>query len=105
MTGFLRAVAKGWNDVIADPAAGAAMVAKRNPAADTDLEARRLQLAIDANVVTDYTKANGMGGVDAARMEKAMEQIAENYEFQNKPEMSAVFTDAYLPTDGSLMLK
>ncbi|MEM1160525.1 MAG: ABC transporter substrate-binding protein, partial [Pseudomonadota bacterium] len=51
MTGFLRAVAKGWKDVIADPAAGAAMVGKRNPAADVALEQRRLQLAIDANVV------------------------------------------------------
>ncbi len=105
VTGFLRAVAKGWNDVIADPDAGAAMVAKRNPAADQALEARRLKLAIDANVVTDYTKANGMGGIDAARMEKALAQLAENYEFQNTPDMALIFTSEYLPTDGSLTLK
>ncbi|MEL6588390.1 MAG: ABC transporter substrate-binding protein, partial [Pseudomonadota bacterium] len=54
VTGFLRAVAKGWKDVIADPAAGAAAVIARNPAADAALEERRLQLAIDANVLTDY---------------------------------------------------
>lgn len=105
VTGFLRAVAKGWNDVIADPDAGAAMVKKRNPAADAELEARRLRLAIDANVVTDYTKANGLGGIDAARMEKALAQLAENYEFQNKPDMAAIFSSEYLPTDGSLALK
>lgn len=105
VTGFLRAVAKGWNDVIADPDAGAAMVQKRNPAADAALEARRLRLAIDSNVVTDYTKANGMGGVDQARMEKALSQLAENYEFQNKPDMATIFTSEYLPTDGSLALK
>ena len=51
VTGFIRAVAKGWKDVIADPAKGAAMVAKRNPAADVALETRRLKLSIDANVV------------------------------------------------------
>ena len=63
--------------MIADPAKGAAMVAKRNPAADVALETRRLKLSIDANVVTDYTKANGMGNVDKARMKKAMMQLTE----------------------------
>lgn len=105
VTGFLRAVAKGWNDVIADPDAGAQMVKKRNPAADAELEARRLKLAIDANVVTDYTKANGIGGIDQARMEKAMRQLAENYEFQNTPDMAVIFSSEYLPTDGSLALR
>lgn len=105
ITGFLRAVANGWNDVIADPEAGAAMVVDRNPAADKDLEMRRLQLAIDANVVTDYTKANGMGSVDMDRLKAGLAQLAENYEFQNDPDLGAIYTDAYLPTDGSLMLK
>lgn len=105
VTGFLRAVAKGWKDVIADPAKGAAMVAKRNPAADVALETRRLKLSIDANVVTDYTKANGMGNIDKARMAKAMKQLAQNYKFSNTPDMSKIFTDAYLPKDGSLKLK
>ncbi|MEM8632503.1 MAG: ABC transporter substrate-binding protein [Pseudomonadota bacterium] len=105
VTGFLGAVAKGWKDVIADPEMGAKAVQARNPAADVALEQRRLQLAIDANVVTDYTTANGMGGIDAARMEKAIAQLAENYAFQTEPDMTLYFTDAYLPTDGSLMLK
>ncbi|MEK9726412.1 MAG: taurine ABC transporter permease, partial [Rhodospirillaceae bacterium] len=101
---FLRAVAKGWKDVIADPDKGAAMVVKRNPAADVELEARRLKLSIDANVVTDYTKANGLGKIDKARMEKAMMQLGENSQFKAKPDIGAIFTDAYLPTDGSLKI-
>ncbi len=105
LTGFLRAVAKGWKDVIADPKMGAEAVAKRNPAADTALEQRRLQLAIDANVLTDAVKANGIGNIDEARMEKALEQIGENYEFKNKPSVSAIFSGEYLPDDGSLKLQ
>jgi len=105
VTGFLKAVAQGWKDVIADPAAGAAMVGKRNPAADVALEQRRLQLAIDANVVTDYTKANGMGGIDDARFAKALEQLAANYEFQGEVTPAAYFDGSYLPTDGSLSLE
>ncbi len=97
VTGFLGAVARGWRDVIADPAAGAEMIAKRNPAIDVELETRRLQLAIDANVVTDYTSEKGIGGIDADRFAASLEQIGETYEFNTPPDASLYFTDAYLP--------
>ncbi len=98
--GFLAAVAAGWKDAIADPDAAIASLIERNPAADADLEKRRLELAIDANVVTDWTTENGFGGIDAARMDKALEQIALTYEFTNAPDASLYFTDAYLPEGG-----
>jgi len=102
--GFLAAAAAGWNDVIADPAMGAAAVGKRNPAADVALEQRRLELAINANVVTDYTRENGMGGIDSDRMAAAIKQLGENYEFQNEPNVDLYFTDKYLP-EGNFSLK
>ena len=97
---FLGAVAAGWTDAIADPGAAIASLVERNPAADAALEERRLLLAVEANVVTDYTETNGMGGIDGARMAKALEQIAETYEFQTAPDASLYFTDAYLPEGG-----
>ncbi|MEM8978022.1 MAG: ABC transporter substrate-binding protein [Pseudomonadota bacterium] len=103
--GFVAAVAKGWADAIADPEAGAKAVIARNPAGDVALETRRLQLAIDANVVTDFTMANGMGAIDPARMEKAIEQLSITYEFKNTPDMSLYFTDAYLPAAEMRMVK
>ena len=69
----------------------------RNPAADLALETRRLILAIEGNVNTDYVKENGMGNIDIARMEKALEQLAETYDFSSDPEISLFFTDKYLP--------
>lgn len=104
VSGFLSAVAMGWKDAIADPAMAIESLIERNPAADAALEERRLQLAIDANVVTDYTTANGMGGVDAERLANAITQIGTTYEFQAEPDASLYFTDAYLP-DGGFMLK
>jgi len=98
--GFLGAVAMGWKDAIADPAAAIESLVERNPAADAALEERRLQLSIDANVVTDYTMANGMGGIDPDRMATAIEQIALTYEFQNDADAALYFTDAYLPEGG-----
>lgn len=102
--GFLAAVAAGWNDVIADPAMGAKAVGERNPAADVALEQRRLELAIESNVRTDYALSNGLGGIDAERMTLALEQLGKNYEFKNAPDMSLYFSDAYLP-DGNFKLQ
>ena len=100
VSGFLGAVALGWKDAIADPAAVMPALIERNPAADSDLEQRRLELAISANVVTDYVTANGMGNIDDARLDSAIEQIKMVYDFQNAPDASLYFTDAYLPEGG-----
>ena len=100
VSGFLDAVAKGWVDAIADPASATESLMERNPAADAELEQRRLELAIDANVVTDYTQENGMGDIDDDRFANAIEQLALTYEFQGEPDASLYFTDAYLPEGG-----
>jgi NitT/TauT family transport system substrate-binding protein len=103
--GFLGGIAAGWKDAIADPAKAIESLIERNPAADAALETRRLQLAIDANVATDAAMANGLGAIDDDRMMKAIAQLGENYEFQNTPDASLYFTDAYLPDAAMRMLK
>ncbi len=105
VTGFIRAVAKGWKDTIADPSAAVDALITRNPAADKDLEVERLGLAIKDNVLTDWVKANGMGGVDAERFAKALEQTKSVYTFTNEPNGALYFDGSYLPTDGSLALQ
>ena len=97
---FLAAVAAGWKDAIANPRAAAAALVKRNPAADAALEERRLKLAIDANVLTDYVKTNGMGGIDTARFAAAIDQLSETYEYKAVPNAALYFTDTYLPSGG-----
>ena len=98
--GFLSAVAAGWQDAINDPATAIASLVKRNPAADAALEERRLMLALNANVLTDYVKANGMGSVDPTRLDFAIKQLAETYEYNGQPDASLYFTDKYLPAGG-----
>ncbi len=105
VTGFLRAVAKGWKDAIADPAMAIDSLIARNPAADPALETERLQLSIRDNVLTDWVKANGMGNVDPARFVKALEQTKTVYTFTAEPDAALYFDPAYLPTDGSLVLQ
>ncbi|WP_296641215.1 ABC transporter substrate-binding protein [Roseinatronobacter sp.] len=100
VSAFLDAVAKGMVDTIADPAAAIESLAARNPAMDAELELRRLELALEANIVTDAVRANGMGLIDDARFASALEQIALTYEYQTTPDASLYFTDAYLPEGG-----
>lgn len=104
VTGFIRAVAKGWKDSISDPEAAIAALMARNPAADAALERQRLQMSIDDNVLTDWVEENGLGGIDEARMAKAIEQTKSVYSFVNAPDAKLYFDPSYLPTDGSLTM-
>ena len=99
LEGFLSAVAEGWQDAVDDPAAVTQYLLSANPAADAELEQRRLELSIDQNVLTDWVQENGFGIVDPARLDSALEQIATTYDFQNEP-TADVFTDQYLPEGG-----
>ena len=101
--GFIAALGAGWQDAIADPEAAVAQLLERNPAGDLALETRRLQLALDANVMTPYVMENGMGNVDAGRFATAIEQLGETFEFQTTPDASLYFTGEYLP-DGNIAL-
>jgi NitT/TauT family transport system substrate-binding protein len=104
VTGFLRAVARGWKDAVADPAGAIESLIERNPAADAGLETERLQMAIDDNVLTEWVRANGLGGIDGDRMERAIEQTRSVYEFVNEPVAADYFDATYLPDDGSLAI-
>lgn len=105
VTGFLGAVAKGWKDAIAAPDTAIAALVARSPAADPALEGERLGMAIAANVLTDYVRANGLGGIDPARMDNAIAQTRTVYQFVTEPDAALYFDGSYLPTDGSLMLE
>ena len=105
VTGFLTAIAQGWKAAIEDPDTAIESLLKRNPAADAELEKRRLQLAIDANVLTDYVQENGMGNIDPDRFARAIEQTKTVYTFQTEPDAAKFFDDSYLPEGDLLMLK
>ena len=88
---------------MADPAGAIESLIKRNPAADPALETERLQMAIDANVLTDYVKENGLGGIDSDRMAKAIEQTKSVYDFKTEPDASLYFDSSYLPSEGLML--
>jgi NitT/TauT family transport system substrate-binding protein len=97
VAGFVRATIKGMQDTAKDPATAVKSVMKRNEIANEKVELERLEMALRDNMVTPWVKANGWGGVDMARLDKAIDQIAVTYEFKAKPKAADIFTSEYLP--------
>ena len=95
---FLRAFNKAMKDTAANPAEAIGSVLKRNEVAKRDVELDRLQIALRDNIITPEVKANGLGGVDADRLEKSIDQIAVTYKFKgDKPKGSDLFDASFLP--------
>ena len=95
--GFLRAFLKALKSTVKDPSAAVESVIKRNDAAKKDVELERLNMALHDNILTPEAMADGLGGVDAARLDKAIDQIALTYEFKAKPKGTDIFDSSSLP--------
>jgi len=95
---FLRAFVKGLKDTVKSPATAVDSVIKRNDVAKKPVELERLQMALRDNFVTPEVKANGYGGIDKARFEKAIEQIGLTYKFKAVPKTDDIFDASYLPS-------
>jgi NitT/TauT family transport system substrate-binding protein len=95
--GFLRAFMKGLKETVKQPASAVDSVLRRNDQAKKDVEIERLKIAIRDNIVTPEVKTNGYGGIDNARFERAIDQIALTYKFKIKPKPDDIFDASYLP--------
>lgn len=95
--GFLRAVTRGLRDAIGDPAAAVDTIMKRNDVAKKNVEVERLKMVLEQNVLTPWVKANGWGGIDPARFDRALDQIGLTFTYRSRPRATDIFTDVYLP--------
>lgn len=102
--GFVRAVIAGTDLAIKEPGRAADEVASRMDGGSRDLELERLRVLIADNILTGEVRRNGIGGVDPARLERSIDQIAEDFKFGKRPSAADIFDDAFLPPlDGRLM--
>jgi NitT/TauT family transport system substrate-binding protein len=104
ITGFIRATARAWRDVVADPAIGVAAARKRDPLIDVALETRRLAMSLNDNILTPFVKQNGMGDVDPARFERSIKDVAEAFGLPTAPAADKVFTNRFLPPKADRMV-
>ena len=95
--GFVRAAIGGLQLAIKDPVRAATEIAGRIDGGTPELELERLRTILNDNILTGEVKRNGIGGIDPARFERAIDQVAEDFKFQKRPQASDIFDDQYLP--------
>ena len=96
--GFLRAVIAGTKLAIKDPARAVDDVVSQMEGGSRDLELARLRAVIGDNIVTGEVKRNGIGGIDSARFERSLDQLALDFKFQKRPTTADIFDDSFLPS-------
>jgi NitT/TauT family transport system substrate-binding protein len=97
VAGFVRATIRGIQETLRDPDAAIESVMKRNPIAKRDVELERLKLSLERNFVSPDVRKNGLGAIDAKRLERSIEQIGLTFQYTNKPKAADIFTSQYLP--------
>jgi len=105
VAGFVRGTIRGIQETLRDPDAAIESVMKRNPIAKRDVELERLKLSLSKNFVTPDVQKNGLGAVDAKRLERSIDQIGLTFQYTNKPKAAEIFTAQYLPPKEQRLVK
>ena len=72
-------------------------VAKRDDGAKKEVELERLRMAIRDNIITPEVRADGLGQIEASRLEQSIDQIGLVYTFKAKPKPEDIFDGSFLP--------
>jgi len=95
---FLKAFSKGMKDVIADPKAAVATVKARDGIINEALELRRLNLALDATVLTPDARAEGFGNVLGPRLSLMASQVSDAFGTKERIDPAAIWNGSFLPS-------
>jgi NitT/TauT family transport system substrate-binding protein len=99
---FLVAFSKGVKDVIAKPEAAILDVKARDGIINTELETRRLKMAIDQVINSPDARAEGFGQVVPARLSLMASQVSDAFGTKTRVNPDAVWNASYLPTKAEL---
>ncbi|WP_037080892.1 ABC transporter substrate-binding protein [Neorhizobium vignae] len=102
--GVLKALAKGFADAVAKPEEGVAAVLKRNETLNKDIELERLKMANAMNIKTPYVVANGLGGIDPARLTASIDTLKVSMGLKGNVKADQVFDASFLPAKEQRML-
>jgi NitT/TauT family transport system substrate-binding protein len=102
--GFVRAAIVGTHLAIKSSEHAADEVVSRMEDGSRDLELERLRAVIADNILTPEVKHNGLGGIDPVRLERSIDQIAEDFKFGKRPSAADIFDDSFLPPLGGRLI-
>ena len=95
---FLTAFAKGAKDVIADPAKAIETVKARDGIINSQLETRRLKLAIDTVINSPDARAEGFGQVKGPRLSLMASQVSDAFGTKTRVKAEDIWNGLFLPS-------
>ena len=93
---FLRAHNRAFKEGLANPAEAVKYLKQRDALIDEALETQRFIL-MAPSMITDYTRANGLGGVDPALLARQVEEVSTVFATKTKVDSAQLFTATFLP--------
>jgi NitT/TauT family transport system substrate-binding protein len=99
---FLAAFTKGAKDVITNPAAAIEHVKQRDGIINTELEIRRLKLAIDTVINSADARAEGFGQLNPGRLALMASQVSDAFNTKTRINPDAVWNGSFLPSKAEL---
>ncbi len=99
---FLSAFTKGAKDVIANPAKAIETVKARDGIINTELETRRLKLAIDTVINSSDARAEGFGQIKGPRLSLMASQVSDAFNTKTRVKVDDVWNGAFLPSTKEL---
>jgi len=99
---FLKAFTLGMKDVLANPAAAVETVKARDGIVNSELETRRLKLAIDTVVNSADARNEGFGQVVPGRLSLMASQVSDAFNTKTRVDAGGVWNAAYLPSKAEL---
>lgn len=94
---FVEVTVRAHLAVIRYPEAGLRHLFRAVPDADETAERRRLSMLIEHHLVTPEVRANGFGGLDPARLRRALDQLGETWTWIARPTVEDLFDPGLLP--------
>ena len=94
---FTRAVTRSFKAVVPDPSIAIPALKQRDALANEAIELQRLKVTLDSFVFTDETGRIGIGAVDPARLDRAIDQLMSVINLSARPKAEDVFSGDFLP--------
>jgi NitT/TauT family transport system substrate-binding protein len=95
--GLVRAINRALIEIAANPNVGIDALRKVEPLLKADIEKARLVYFLEKQIVTPEEKAVGIGDINEKRMKEAISTVVDAYALPRTPQLSEVFSSAYLP--------
>jgi len=99
---FLSAFAKGAKEVLANPEAAIADVKARDGIVNSDLETRRLKLAIDTVINSPNARAEGFGQINGPRLSLMASQVSDAFNTKTRVNPDSIWNGSFLPSKAEL---